>query len=424
MVASHTLMMQAVWLCVFLFLSLVHGHPASPAFDLSSIKRDNTGSFAIGASRNPNVQRSGPRAKLRALAKYGLPIPDSLAEFASDKGLIGDVAAYNQTEDREWLSPVSIGTPGQEVLLDFDTGSSDLWVFSSETKTRGAINGSRQIWSPHLSSSARQVNGSRWQIMYGDGSYASGSVWKDTILLGNITIPDVIVESAVTVSRSMVTDTVLSGLLGLAYSLPSQVYPVAPTFLDVLTPVLDAPVFTVDLHWHTDGLYEFGRIDTTKYTGEMFYTPVTNNSKYWGFTFTGYNIGPSVEWLESEWAAIVDTGTTLILLQDDLVKLYYDNATDAGAAYNSTVDGYTYLCNATLPDLHMGFENGYYVTIPGKYLNYTDMAELGQPDMCYGALQSVGALPFSILGDVFLKAVYAVFDIGKGQIGLADKTLN
>lgn len=40
--------------------------------------------------------------------------------------VVGDVAAYNQTEDREWLSPVKIGTPGQEVLLDFDTGSSDL----------------------------------------------------------------------------------------------------------------------------------------------------------------------------------------------------------------------------------------------------------------------------------------------------------
>ena len=73
----------------------------------------------------------------------------------------------------------------------------------------------------------------------GDGSYASGSVWKDTVLLGNISIPDVIVESAVTVSRSMVTDQVLSGLLGLAYAQPSQVYPAAPTFLDLLTPLLD-----------------------------------------------------------------------------------------------------------------------------------------------------------------------------------------
>jgi aspergillopepsin I len=309
-----------------------------------------------------------------------------------------------------------------------------------------------------MSSTASRLNGSRWQILYGkqrsfiprkggvvrekenndgtdhgtdtvllplgDGSYASGSVWKDTVLLGNISIPNAIVESAVTVSRSMVTDTVLSGLLGLAYAQPSQVYPAAPSFLDLLTPMLDTPVFTVDLHWHANGLYEFGRIDSTKYTGEMLYTPLVNNSKYWEFTFTGFNIGPSIEWLESKWPAIVDTGTTLLLLQDDLAQLYYANATGVGAVYNATVDGYTYPCNATLPDLHIGFDNGYYVSIPGKYLNYTDMAELGSPGTCYGGVQSVGALEFSILGDVFLKAVYAVFDIGNGRVGLADKPLN
>ena len=85
MVANFAL--QAIWLCMLLFLTVVHGHPTSPApFDLSSIKRDNAGSFAIDANRNPNVQRSGPRAKLRALAKYGLPISDALVHIASSKG--------------------------------------------------------------------------------------------------------------------------------------------------------------------------------------------------------------------------------------------------------------------------------------------------------------------------------------------------
>lgn len=87
MVVGSALAAQVMMLCIFLFLSLVHGHPTvSGPFDLGSIKRDNAGSFAIGANRNPNVQRSGPRAKLRALAKYGLPISDSLANIASAKG--------------------------------------------------------------------------------------------------------------------------------------------------------------------------------------------------------------------------------------------------------------------------------------------------------------------------------------------------
>lgn len=83
MVANPTTT-QAAWLCLFLLLSLVQAYRP---FDLNHIKRDNPGSFNIKAYKNVNVKRSGPLAKIKALAKYGVAVPDSMADFSSEKGM-------------------------------------------------------------------------------------------------------------------------------------------------------------------------------------------------------------------------------------------------------------------------------------------------------------------------------------------------
>ena len=43
-------------------------------------------------------------------------------------GKTGNVTADDVQNDSEYLCPVQIGTPAKTFTLDFDTGSSDLWV--------------------------------------------------------------------------------------------------------------------------------------------------------------------------------------------------------------------------------------------------------------------------------------------------------
>jgi hypothetical protein len=36
------------------------------------------------------------------------------------------VSAQTQADDREYLTPIGVGTPPQTIILDLDTGSADL----------------------------------------------------------------------------------------------------------------------------------------------------------------------------------------------------------------------------------------------------------------------------------------------------------
>ena len=54
-------------------------------------------------------------------------------------GNTGFLSADDIQYDAMYLAPVGIGTPSQTLRLDFDTGSADLWVWSSETELEYSV---------------------------------------------------------------------------------------------------------------------------------------------------------------------------------------------------------------------------------------------------------------------------------------------
>ena len=290
------------------------------------------------------------------------------------------------------------------------------WVFSSELP-RTEQNG-HSIYNPAKSSTSKVSNGETWKISYGDGSSASGNVYTDVVNVGGTSVTGQVVELAQTISSEFAQDQ-SDGLLGLAFSSINTVKPnQAKTFFANAESSLDSPLFTANLKKGQPGSYNFGYIDSSEYTGEITYTAVDNSQGFWGFTTSGYTIGSGSPVRQSI-SAIADTGTTLLLLPDDLVSAYYSKV--SGASNSQTDGGYVFPCSATLPDLTLQIE-GYAAVVPGNYMNYAPASASGS---CFGGLQSNSGIGLSIFGDVFLKAQFVVFSDAAGgpQLGFAAKDL-
>jgi hypothetical protein len=285
---------------------------------------------------------------------------------------VGEVPATPEQSDVEFLSPVQIG--GQTLNMDFDSGSSDLWVFNTNLPQRSQEGHTN--FDPTKSSTFQLMQGSTFSISYGDGSGAAGVVGLDVVNIGGATVTSQAVELATAVSSSFVKDVQNNGLVGLAFSKLNTVKPIKQkTFFDNAMPTLAEPLFTADLKAGSAGVYEFGAIDSTKFTGPLSWAPINTTNGFWQFSSTRFSVNNGTQMTEADGQAIADTGTTLMLVNPAVVNMYYSNVN--GAVNNATVGGITFPCSATLPDLQVDIGGNYMANIPGTIINFAKVDEAG-----------------------------------------------
>ena len=211
--------------------------------------------------------------------------------------------------------------------------------------------------------------------------------------------------------------------MGLGMSSGNRVAPQSQkTFVDSAQHALREPLFTADLRAGRTGRYDFGFVDASAYTGEMAYVPVSQSSTWWMFRADGYEVGSGgwggggsgfVRW---PWAAMVDTGTSLLLMPKEIVEAYYGRVD--GAAFDRSQGVMVFPCGSALPDWSFGI-GSYRGVVPGRYMMY----QRRNKTHCFGGMQSSENIGFSIFGDIVLKAQFVVFDLGGMRLGWAKKNL-
>lgn len=228
------------------------------------------------------------------------------------------------------------------------------------------------VFDPEKSPTFKFINDARFQIRYGDSSYAAGLVGTDTVDIGGATIPNQAIGIPLDVSSSLLEDESTNGLVGLGFPSLSTVEPKRrATFFSNVAPTLDEPVLTASLKSDGVGEYEFGMIDCAKYHGKMANISVDASNGFWQFPSTQFAVGGGpVQAIKEIPTAIADTGTSLLMVSPDVAEAYYAEVKDS--VFASGAGGYIYPCKSVLPDLSIA-AGGTMVAIPGPMLGFSDI---------------------------------------------------
>jgi saccharopepsin len=196
-----------------------------------------------------------------------------------------------------------------------DTGSSNLWVPSSECTSIACYLHQK---FDHEASSSYKKNGSEFAIQYGSGA-VEGYISEDTITMGDLKVKNQLFGEVTSEPGLAFAFGRFDGILGLGFDTIS-VNKIPPPFYSMIDQdLLDEPVFAFYLGDTTDESEAiFGGIDESHYTGKMVNIPVRRKA-YWEVTLDSIAFGG--ESAEMDMGAILDTGTSLLALPSTIAEL-------------------------------------------------------------------------------------------------------
>lgn len=299
----------------------------------------------------------------------------------------------------------------------FDTGSSNLWV--PDVSCVDCEN--EHKFDLRTSSSAVAIGSEEKVFSYGSGSVVGTLVYDDITIEGvNTNMVTVRVQTFGSINRKNESDVffekglAFDGIMGLGFA------PLAirnePTMLQSLRQqgYLEKPMFAFHLSKdpNTPSDLVLGDYHPDAFVGELRWQPVTR-AAYWetklgGVSVNGTQLSPAAM------SAIVDSGTSLILGPAAQIQRL---AELLGAAPRKG-GGHTLACDRTqhLPPVMITLNGHSYPIPPSQYFfPIGDECVLGFVATSSSITATTAStLPAEwILGDLFLRSVYTVFDMGE-----------
>jgi len=330
----------------------------------------------------------------------------------------GNSVILTNYQDAQYYGPITIGTPPQPFNVIFDTGSSNLWVPSSECSKLDIACQLHNKYN-HAESSTYVANGSSFSIQYGTGAM-TGFVSEDTVVLGDYKIPHQLFAEATSEPGTTFVATPADGILGMAWP-EIAVNAIPPVWVNAVSQgIVSDNVFSFWLNRTVgeDGaggeLY-LGGYDPTHIDGEINYVPVSKDG-YWQFVASGVSVLGKNYCGGGRCNAIADTGTSLFAGP----TIACDAINKAIGAIPIAEGEYEVDCRKipTMPDVTLEINGVTYTLTPDQYV--LQVSAEGETECISGFVgmdipPPMG--PLWIFGDVFIGAYTTIFDMGNNRLG-------
>lgn len=316
----------------------------------------------------------------------------------------------NDYENSQYYGVINLGTPEQKFNVIFDTGSSDLWVASSQCDSSCG----RHAKYDASKSSTYTKNGTIFHIEYGSGP-VSGFQSVDNLNMGGIVIKDQDFAEVTDASGLGAAYKLgkFDGILGLAFPVLS-VMKVPNAFQNLVEQhLIPSGQFSFYLgNSRTDfGELTLGGYNKRHFSGDLTWVNL-KAATYWEIALSGLTVG-NTNYIPSDVNAIVDSGTSILTGPSESVAAI---AKSLGA--KEIIAGeYMLSCKYdTLPNLDFLIDGKTYSLSPEDYL-------IPDGDLCLLGLMALDIPaptgPLWILGDVFMRKYYTVFDYDNKRVGFA-----
>lgn len=293
-----------------------------------------------------------------------------------------------------YLATFDLGTPGQSVTAQIDTGSSDLWVYGPNSNAPGAS------YDPSDSSTYEYLNND-FSIEYVDGTEINGDWVTDTVTIGSAAVTN----QQFAYTNAEASNGLNNGVFGIGFESDestSSEYTNVPQNLKNQGFISQNAysLYLDDIDANT-GTLLFGGIDEAKYSGSMAVLPIESNSAF----------QVSVSVVGSSTQGILDSGTSLTYLDSDTVEqianIYGATWDQSQGAYilNSQPSGNPLVYTFGNVEIQVGLDELFIENEDGSYT--------------LTILPNTETQGINLLGDSTLRSAYVVYQLDSNQIGIA-----